>query len=112
MKKNERAGAASVERSATPWVAPRFTRAAHAERSRLQGRREQLLRKREDVDAELRSVDRAAGAIEELLELLAPRRAANGSKPQAAADGTAAAAEPGRPGANDAETNERDGAER
>ena len=89
----ERAGAA--EHPATPSVAPRFTRAAEAERSRLKGKREQLLRKREAVQAELGEIDRAVDAIGELLELLAPLLPANGSEPVVADDDSSAGTERG-----------------
>ena len=89
----ERAGTAELP--ATPSVAPRFTRAAEAERSRLEGKREQLLRKREAVEAELGEIDRSVGAIGELLELLVPLLPANGSKPGAAGDDSTAEAELG-----------------
>jgi hypothetical protein len=64
--------ATTAERRETPKVAPRFTRAAQAERSRLQGRREQLLRKREAAQAEVAQIDLAVSEVDELLELLAP----------------------------------------
>ena len=41
MKETNGARAATAEHPATPKVAPRFTRAAQAERSRLEGKREQ-----------------------------------------------------------------------
>ena len=86
--------AATAERAATPKVAPRFTRAAHAERSRLQDKRAQLLHKREAAQAELGDIDRAVGEIDELLELLAPFLAANGSEPPGAGEDHRAGAEP------------------
>ena len=61
-------------------------RAAEAERSRLEGKREQLLRKREAVRGEGGEIDRAIGAIGELLELLEPLLPANGSEPGADGD--------------------------
>jgi len=72
MRETDGARAATAEHPATPSVAPRFTRAAETERSRLEGKREQLLRKRAAVQAELGEIDRAVGAVGELLELLAP----------------------------------------
>jgi hypothetical protein len=86
--------AATAERRATPKVAPRFTRAAQAERSRLQGRREQLLRKREAAQAEVAQIDRAVGEIDELLELLAPLLLADGSECASNGDGTEPDADP------------------
>jgi len=106
----ERAGAA--EHPATPTVAPRFTRAAEAERSRLEGKREQLLRKREAVQAELGEIDRAVAAVGELLELLAPLLPANGSEPGAAGDGSSAEAQRGASASERGEADERDPAQR
>jgi len=54
MRETDGARGATAEHPATPTVAPRFARAAEAERSRLEGKREQLLRKPEAVQAELR----------------------------------------------------------
>ena len=85
MRQNNGTGAATAEHPATPRVAPRFTRAAQAERSRLEGKREQLLRKREAAQAEVAEIDRAVGGVDELLELLAPLLAGNGSEPEDAA---------------------------
>ena len=84
---------ATSEPAVTPKVAPRFTRAAQAERSRLEGKREQLLRKREAAQAEVERIDGAVVAVDELLELLAPLLAGNGSEPEqaAGADGGAGA---------------------
>lgn len=87
--------AATAERPATPGVAPRFARAAQAERSRLVGKREQLMRKREAVQAELGEIDGAVGAIGELLALLEPLLPANGSEPGAAGDDSGSGAELG-----------------
>ena len=70
--------------SGAPKVAPRFTRAAQAERSRLEGKREQLLRKREAAQAEVAQIDLAVRRVDELLELLAPLLGTNGSEPEAA----------------------------
>ena len=111
MRRNDDAGAATAEPAATPPIARRFTRAAEAERSRLKGRREQLLAKREEVQAELGSIDRGVDAIDELLELLAPLLAGNGSESAAASDGSNAQAEPGGPGSNGGEPRGRDDAE-
>ena len=94
MREKNGARAATAEHPATPKVAPRFTRAAQAERSRLEGKREQLLRKREAVQAELERIDRADAEIGELLELLAPLLAANGSESAAAGQGGRTDAEP------------------
>ncbi len=84
----------AAERPGTPKVPPRFTRAAQAERSRLQDRREQLLRKREAAQAQVAKIDLAVGEVDELLELLAPLLAGNGSEPAAAGDDTEQDAEP------------------
>src|SRR5947209_8810828 len=72
---------ATAERPGTPKVALRFTRAAQAERSRLQGKREQLLRKREAAQAEVAQIDVAVSEVDDLLELLAPLLVANGFEP-------------------------------
>ena len=95
MRETNGTRAATAEHAATPSVALRFTRAAEAERSRLEGKREQLLRKREAVQAELGEIDRAVGAIGELLALLEPLLPANGSEPGAAGDDSTAEAELG-----------------
>src|SRR5437763_14783053 len=79
---------ATAERPGTPKVAPRFTRAAQAERSRLQGKREQLLRKREAVQAEVEQIALAVAGVDELIELLAPLLTANGSESAAAGEDT------------------------
>ena len=84
MRQKDSVRAATAEHPATPSVAPRFTRAAQAERLRLEAKREQLLRKREAAQAEVGRIDDAIGAVEELLELLAPLLSANGSDPGAA----------------------------
>ena len=86
--------AAMAERPARPKVAPRFTRAAQAERSRLQGRREQLLRKREAAQAEVAQIDVAVSEVDELLGLLAPLLHADGSESAPNGDGTEPDAEP------------------
>jgi len=99
---------ATAEHAATPSVALRFTRAAEAERSRLEGKREQLLRKREAVQAELAEIDRAVGAIGELLELLAPLLPANGSEPGAAGDDSRPEDERGGSASGRGEADERD----
>src|ERR1700757_2103328 len=92
MRHNNRGRTATAEPPAAPKVAPRFTRAAQAERSRLEGKREQLLRKREAVQAELGQIERAVGGVDELLELLAPLLGANGSE-TGAGDGSRTDAE-------------------
>jgi hypothetical protein len=107
MREKNGARATTAEHPATPKVAPRFTRAAQAERSRLQDKREQLQRKREEVQTELAHIDRADAAIGELLELLTPLLAANGSESAPAGDGSAPEAEPGGSG-SDGEGHERD----
>ncbi len=84
MKDTNGAQAVTDEHSAAPKVAPRFTRAVSAERSRLEGKRAQLLLKREAAQAELGRIDRAVHATDELLELLTPLLAANGNEPEAA----------------------------
>jgi hypothetical protein len=86
--------AATAGRPGTPKVAPRFARAAQAERSRLEGKREQLLRKREAAQAEVAQVDLAVGEVDELLELLAPLLGTNGSEPARHGDGMEPDAEP------------------
>ena len=81
MRETNGARAATGEHPGTPDVAPRFTRAVKAERARLEGKRVQLLRKREAAQAEVARIDRAVEATDELLELLAPLLAATGSEP-------------------------------
>ena len=95
-----------------PQVAPRFTRAVEAERSRLEGKREQLLRKREAVQAELAEIERCVGTVAELLELLVPLLAANGSERGAAGDHNTAGAERGASASEGGEADARDGARR
>jgi hypothetical protein len=80
--------AAPAERPGTPKVAPRFTRAVQAERLRLEGKREQLLRKREAAQAEVAQIDLAVGEVDGLLQLLAPLLGTNGSEPAPNGDGT------------------------
>jgi hypothetical protein len=111
MRETDGARRATAELPATPSVAPRFTRAAEAERARLKGKREQLLRKREAVQAELGEIDRAVGAVGELLELLAPLLPANGSEPGAAGDDSRAEAEHGTSASEGGEADEHDRAE-
>jgi hypothetical protein len=84
MKEANGARAATDEHPGTPKVAPRFTRAVKAERSRLEDKRAQLLQKREAAQAEVKKIDRAVEATDELLELLAPLVAADGGEPDAA----------------------------
>lgn len=98
MRQNNGARAATAQHPATPKVAPRFTRAAQAERSRLEAKREQLLHKREEAKAEVERIDRAVGSVDELLELLAPLLAGNGSEPGATSDNSTDAAGRGAPG--------------
>jgi hypothetical protein len=86
--------AATAERPGTPKVAPRFTRAAQAERSRLEGKREQLLRKREAAQAEVAQIELAVSEVDGLLELLAPLLAGDGSEPGVNGDGTERDADP------------------
>jgi hypothetical protein len=100
--------AGTAEHPAAPTVAPRFTRAAEAERSRLEGKREQLLRKREAVQAELGEIDRAVGAIGELLALLALLLPANGGEPGAAGDDIRSGAERGASASERGAPDERD----
>jgi hypothetical protein len=94
MREKNGGRAATAEHPAAPKVAPRFTRAAQAERARLEDKREQLLRKREAVQTELGQIDRADAEIGELLELLAPLIGANGSESAAAGQGGRTDAEP------------------
>ena len=84
MKDTNGAQAATNEHSDAPKVAPRFTRAVNAERSRLEGKRAQLLLKREAAQAELGRIDRAVQATDELLELLTPLLVADGNESVAA----------------------------
>ena len=110
MRQNDGARAATAEHTATPTVAPRFTRAVEAERSRLEGKREQLLRNREAVHAELGRIDRAVDATDQLLELLAPLLAGNGSEAGVTGD-SSEGADRGAPGSEGGEASERDPAQ-
>src|SRR5438067_11753530 len=94
MKVKDGKPAATAERPATAKVAPRFTRAAQAERSRLEGKREQLLRKREAAQAEVAQIDLAVSEVDELLKLLAPLLGTNGDEPARHGDGTEPDADP------------------
>ena len=96
MRQKDSVRGATAEHPATPSVAPRFTRAAQAERSRLEAKREQLAHKREAAQAEVGRIDDAIGAVDELLELLAPLLSANGSDPEAVSQ-RAPGDEPERP---------------
>jgi hypothetical protein len=93
MKQTNGAQAATDEQPGAPKVAPRSTRAVTAERSRLEGKRAQLLLKREEAQAELARIDRAVQATDELLELLTPLLAANGNEPEAAGGNSGAEAD-------------------
>ena len=107
MKHTNGAQAATGEHPDAPKVAPRFTRALNAERSRLEDKRAQLLLKREAAQAELGRIDRAVQATDELLELLTPLLAGNGSESAAAGDGSNAEAEPDGSGPKGGEAHER-----
>src|SRR5450755_3066059 len=107
MRETDGPRAATAAHHAAPEVAPRFTRAANAERSRLEGKREQLLGKREAVQAELGRIDRAVDATDELLELLAPLLAVNGSGHGAAGDDSRAGAERDASASEHGESDER-----
>jgi hypothetical protein len=111
MRQNNGARAVTAEQPATPTVAPRFTRAAHAERSRLKSKREQLLCKREAAQAEVERIDRAVGSVDELLELLAPLLAGNGGEAGAPVDDSSPGAERGAGGSERGEARERDRAQ-
>ena len=111
MREKNGARAATAEHPATPSVAPRFVRAAQTERSRLEGKREQLLHKREEAQAEVERIDRAVGATDELLELLAPLLAGNGGEPEAAGDDSNPAAERAAGGSQLGQARERDRAQ-
>ena len=108
MRQRNGARGKTAERPAEPSVAPRFTRAVEAERARLEGKREQLLRKRKEAQAEVERIGRAVTTVDELLELLAPLLAGNGSEPGAAGDGNSAGGERGAAGSRHAEAHERD----
>jgi hypothetical protein len=84
MKQTNGARATADEHSGALGVAPRFTRAVTAERSRVEGKRAQLMRKREAAQAEVARIDQAVEATDELLQLLAPLIAADGGEPDAA----------------------------
>ena len=108
MKDTNGAQAATNDHPDGPKVAPRFTRAVNAERSRLEGKRAQLLLKREAAQAELGRIDRAVQATDELLELFAPLLAANGNEPEAAGGDSGAEAKPGGSGPQGGKADERD----
>ena len=108
MKEANGARSATDEHPATPKVAPRFTRAVKAERSRLEDKRAQLLHKREAAQAELKRIDRAVEATDELLGLLTPLLAGNGSEPEAADGNGTAGAERTAPTAEAGDTHARD----
>ena len=95
MKQTNGARASADEHPGAPGVAPRFTRAVTAERTRLEGKRAQLLRKREAAQAEVARIDRVVEATDELLELLAPLIAADGGEPDAAGQNGAADSDAG-----------------
>jgi uncharacterized protein YlxW (UPF0749 family) len=80
MKETNGVQTAKDEHHGAPKVAPRFTRAVKAERSRLEDKRAQLLQKREAAQAEVNRIDRAVEATDKLLELLAPLVAADGGE--------------------------------
>ncbi len=103
---------ATDDRPGTPDVARRFTRAVKAERTRLESKRAQLLQKREAAQAEVARIDRAVEATDELLELLAPLLAANGSEPEPADENGSAGTEPGGSAPEPGEARERDRAQR
>ena len=107
MKQTNGAQAATDEPPGAPKVAPRFTRAVNAERSRLGGKRAQLLLKREEAQAELARIDRAVQATDELLELLTPLLAANGNEPEAARGNSGAEAGRGTSAVELAEVRDR-----
>jgi len=111
MKDTNGAQAATGEHLDAPKVAPRFTRAVNAERSRLEGKRAQLLLKREAAQGELGRIDRAVQATDELLELLAPLLVANGGEPEAAGGDSDAEADLGTSALELAEARARDHAQ-
>ena len=111
MKDTNGAQAATDEHPGAPKVAPRFTRAVNAERSRLEGKRAQLLLKREAAQAELGRIDRAVQATDELLELLAPLLAANGNEPEAAGENGTPGVERGASASESGEAPARDRAQ-
>ena len=111
MKDTNGAQAATDGHPDAPKVAPRFTRAVNAERSRLEGKRAQLLLKREAAQAELGRIDRAVQATDELLELLAPLLAANGDEPEATGGDSGAEADRGTSALELAEARVRDRAQ-
>ena len=103
---------ATDQRPGTPDVAPRFTRAVKAERARLEGKRAQLLSKREAAQAEVARIDGAVEASGELLELLAPLLIANGSGPETTGQDGSTGAEPGGSASEPVEARERERAQR
>jgi hypothetical protein len=108
MKQANGAQAATDGHPDAPKVAPRFTRAVNAERSRLEGKRAQLLLKREAAQVELGRIDRAVQATDELLGLLTPLLGGNGSEPEAADENGTAGAERAAPTAEAGDTHARD----
>jgi hypothetical protein len=112
MKETNGARAATDEHPGTGEVAPRFTRAVRAERSRLEGKRAQLLRKREAAQAEVARIDRAVEATDELLELLAPLLSGDGSEPEHADENGSTGTETGGSASESGEPHARDRAQR
>ena len=91
--------------------APQVARGSHGRPPRLEGKRAQLLLKREAAQAELGRIDRAVQATDELLELLAPLLAANGNEPEAAGGDSSAEADRGTSASELAEARVRDRAQ-
>ena len=112
MKDTNGAQATTDEHPDAPKVAPRFTRAVKAERSRLEDKRAQLLHKREAAQAELGRIDRAVEATDGLIELLAPLLAADGSEPEMGGENGTPGAEPGASTSEPGQAHARDRAQR
>ena len=111
MRQNNGARAATTEQPATPKIAPRFTRAAQAERSRLEGKREQLLHKREAAQAEVEQhrPRRGRGRRAARTARAAARR--QRQRTGAAGDDSSPGAERGAGGSERGEARERDRAQ-
>jgi hypothetical protein len=84
MRQNSGVRATTAEHPATPGVAPRFTRAAEAEGSRLEASASSWCASARRRRPRSGASTTPSGAVDELLELLAPLLYRNGSEPEAA----------------------------
>ena len=82
MKETNGAQAATDEHPGAPKVAPRFTRAVNAERSRLEGKEGSCCSSARRRRPSSRQSIEPVQVTDELLELLTPLLAANGNEPR------------------------------